>query len=183
MTDAQRRLIDLLQNALDEYGYCEAAEGPAGGIPFVARLATASKKKPQYVCAVVEAPPGLRGIGRCQVLVERVRDFLSGQPPRAIFKGRGTYLVLLCSHELFEELCDHERTLIDRTGLHRNVLLGTCLVDAERLECSGASTWGLFHSGRHYGAVKATVLHWCGDARAAGEAPEEGRPCPASSCC
>ena len=90
MPDAQRRLIGLLQDAVDEYGYCEAAEGPAGGIPFVARLATTSQKKPQYVCAVIEAPPGLSGLEPCRGLVERVRDFLSGQPPRAIFKGRGT---------------------------------------------------------------------------------------------
>jgi len=90
MSDAQRRLIDLLQDALDEYGYCEAAEGPAGGIPFVARLATTSDRKPQYVCAVIEAPPGLGGLDPCKELVGRIRDFLSGLPPRAIFKGRGT---------------------------------------------------------------------------------------------
>jgi len=90
-------------------------------------------------------------------------------PSRPDLVRNAGWLVLLCSHGLFEELRGHEWTFLDRTGLHRNVLLGICLVDADRLECTGASTWGLFHSGRHYGAIKATVLHWCRDARAAGK--------------
>jgi len=59
----------------------------------------------------------------------------------------------------------------------RNFPLFKAKWDTERVQCTGASTWGLFHSGRHYGAIKATVLHWCGDARAAAKPSGEGGRC------
>ncbi len=49
----------------------------------------------------------------------------------------------------------------DNTGLHMNVMLGTVLVDREKFVSSGESTWGLFCSGKHFGAISATVNEWC----------------------
>ena len=167
MSEEHHELTVLLQCSLAEYGYTEVAEGPADDVPFVVRIMTPAETKPQYVCAVVQAPPDVTDIEQGRALLERVRESVTGQEPPAGWKDRGTYVVLLCSHALYEELSGHEGTLLDRTGLHKSVLLGICLLDTEALESSGASTWGLFHSGKHYGAMKASVVYWCNTQREA----------------
>jgi hypothetical protein len=161
MSEERHELTVLLQCSLAEYGYTEVAEGPVDDVPFVVRIMTPFEKKPQYVCAVVQAPSDVTDIEQVKALLARVRDSVAGQAPPAGWKDRGTYVVLLCSHALYEALSGREGGLIDRTGLHKNILLGICLLDMEALESSGASTWGLFHSGKHYGAMKASVVHWC----------------------
>jgi len=55
--------------------------------------------------------------------------------------------------------------LKDKTGLHMNVMLGALVVDRKNYAYSAEATWGLFHSGKHFGAIAATVNDWCNELR------------------
>lgn len=176
MPAAHADLVERLAQALREYAYVEVKPGPLGGIAFVARIQTPRLGSRllggvRYVCAVVEAPADLRDVEGARDFVESIRHVLAEGPPRAAFKSMGTYVVLLCPRPVFEALDGHEAAFLDRTGLHRNTLLGVVLADLDRFDSAGACTWGLLYSGRHYGAIRATVLYWCDQHKPRPDAP------------
>jgi len=174
-------LVESLRCNLAEYGYNEPTESLPIDDAASQVLARPREWMVRYVCVVVSTPSGCLSREQAEALFRRTRTSLTRRYTRfPYWKELGTYLVVLCSSPLFDELQANVSAFKDRTGLHMNVMLGTVLVDVELYRCVAASTWGLFYSGRHYGAISATVNEWCRrmrDARAQGSLSTPSTAC------
>ncbi len=164
MTSTQQldNLIDCIAVALSEYGYTERETGDLVGVPFVARIVTPRRWMVRYICAISHIPNDVSDVRACKRFLEDTRNCLTKHYARfPWWKELGTYSVLLCGGQLFEDLSEDLGTFKDKTGLHMNVLLGTCFIDIENFRSSADSTWGLFYSGRHFGSIREAVRQWC----------------------
>ena len=155
-------LVDTLGAALSEYRYTERETGELDNIPFIARLMTPRRRTTRYICAISRVPRNVRDLPACRRFFEDTRTCLRKQ--YACFpwwKELGTYSVILCGAQQFQDLSGDFGAFKDRTGLHMNVMLGTCFIDIENFKSSADSTWGLYYSGKHFGAVREAVRQWC----------------------
>lgn len=59
-------------------------------------------------------------------------------------------------------MADKLPILVDRSGAHVNVLLGTVLVDTRGRRCLSRATWGLLLTGEHFQTIEAVVQAWVG---------------------
>ncbi len=156
------QLVELLKKRLSEYRYTECDEGSINDIQFVAVIKTLRLWMVRYLCVVVEVPENISDIPATKQFFAQVRRSLTAKYAKfPYWKELGTYLVFLCEHELYKKLRGKEKSFKDRTGFHMNVMLGTCFVDKKTFENSAEATWGLFYSGKHYGAIRAAVAQWC----------------------
>ena len=76
------------------------------------------------------------------------------------WKEIGLYCVLICSPATYDAIVGDLKSLVHRTGLHTCIVLGVVLVDESRYQCEGSSTWGLFYSGKHFGAIFEAARRW-----------------------
>ncbi len=155
-------LIADLRKQLAEYKYSEFQEIQMPGTGTIHAIMTPRRGMVRYVCALHEIPPDVTNVAKLAEVFDRIRNQLFVQ--YALFpwwKELGTFLVLLCSHEQYEQLAVHTDEFKDHSGLHGNIMLGTILIDLERLQSSADATWGLFYSGKHFAAIVRTVRDWC----------------------
>ena len=155
-------LIDSLRDNLTQYGYTEPAEALSIEDVEGVVLATPRRWTVRYVCGVFALPDSYHTPERAKNLFDSIRRSLTERYARIPYwKELGTYLVWICRGELLDGMQAKMAELQDKTGFHRNVMLGTVLVDREKLVASAECTWGLFYSGKHFAAISATVNDWC----------------------
>jgi hypothetical protein len=154
-------LIASVRDNLAPYHYSE----PPETLPFIEEnvvIATPRRKLVRYVCVIMIIPDNCRTPEQATKLFEASRRALTKRYARfPWWKELGTYLVWICDTSLFEAMQSKMTYLKDKTGLHMNVMLGMILVDRQNLVSSSESTWGLYYSGKHFGAISATVNEWC----------------------
>jgi len=166
MTDLPA-LVDLVRRRLLDYGYVEVDMGDPDN-SLLAVIKTQRRWMVRYVCAVAELPEEIRDLNAALRYFHQLRKNLTKRYARfPWYKELGTFAVLICDNSLFATLLGAMSRFKDVTGLHMNVMLGTVLVSRQSLETRSTSTWGLFHSGRHFGAICATVAEWAETSRAA----------------
>ena len=125
-------------------------------------LATPRRMMVRYLCGIFALPDGCHTPEQARSFFTTIREGLTELYARfPYWKELGTYLVWICDSELFDRMHGNVAQFTDKTGLHMNVMLGTVLVDRQNLVSSAESTWGLFYSGKHFGAISATVNDWC----------------------
>jgi hypothetical protein len=155
-------LIDDLRRKLVEYKYTEFQEIPMANGGTLHAIMTPRRWMVRYVCAVYEIPTGVTNATMLTEVFNLIRRQLFVQYARfPYWKELGTFLVLLCSHEQYEQLAVHTDEFKDHSGLHGNVMLGTMLIDHERFQSSADATWGLYYSGKHFTAIARAVREWC----------------------
>ncbi len=161
MSEPTSQLVEILHHRLAEYGYAELKTGEAGDVSFVAVLSTTRRWMVRYLCVVAATPSSVADCDGLTRFMEQIRKALTASYGRfPYWKELGTYTVLLCGSTQYEEFCRAISGLQDRTGFHMNAMLGTCLVDVDRGRSAGESTWGLYYSGKHFGAIRAAVSEW-----------------------
>ncbi len=156
-------LIDSIRDNLTQYRYTEPCETVSiEGVDGVA-LATPRRMMVRYLCGVFALPAdGYDTPDQAKNLFDALRRGLTKKYAQfPYWKELGTYLVWICSSELFDGMQGRMAEFKDKTGLHMNVMLGTVLVDREQVISSAESTWGLFSSGKHFAGISATVNEWC----------------------
>jgi hypothetical protein len=155
-------LIAALRKQLAEYKYTEFQEIPIPSIGMLHAIMTPRRWMVRYVCALYEIPTAVTNAAMLTEVFNQIRNQLFAQYARfPWWKELGTFLVLLCSHEQYEQLAVHTDEFKDHSGLHGNVMLGTILIDRERFRSSADATWGLIYSGKHFAAIARTVREWC----------------------
>lgn len=155
-------LLKAIHESLKPYRYTEREELQLRDVGSVQLVITKRRWTVRYVCAVLEAPQSLSTVDECRDLIQRLREGLAVQFARfPYFKELGTYVVLLCSQSVYQDLSQHLSAFYDRTGLHMNVILGLVLVDRDGFRISADATWGLFYSGKHFDAIERTAQQWC----------------------
>lgn len=155
-------LVDAIATTLGAVGYSRCEKGELDGIPFLARIMTPREWMVRQMCAVLRVPAEVADAPACKEFVEDARRSLTRRYARfPWFKELGTFYVLLCESQLFQELSTSGHQFKDRTGLHMNVLLGTCIVDVENYRFCTHATWGLLYSGKHFRAMEDVVRQWC----------------------
>jgi hypothetical protein len=157
--------MQLVQKRISEYGYKEVHDIPIssnwGDLPAKI-VSTPRRWSVRYLCVLVEAPGQVVDLESARSLHRQMRVSISQRFAKfPYWKEIGTYSIVLCGHKLFETVRDHVRDFRDRTGFHTNVMLGTCFIDSETKENTANATWGLFYSGKHYGALRSAVAQWC----------------------
>ena len=156
------QLVELLKENLYAYRYTEYDEGIINGIHFVAIIKTPRRWLVRHLCAIVEIPDNITNASLFKQFFPQIRKSLTIKYAKfPWWKELGTFLVFFCEDGLYKRLTGIEGGFKDRTGLHMNVILGTCFINKVTLESSIDSTWGLWYSGKHYRAIRAAVTQWC----------------------
>lgn len=155
-------LVDSIRDNLTQYGYTEPCETLSiEGVDGVV-LTTPRRWMVRYLCGVFALPDGYDTAEQAKKVFDAIRRNLTKRYVRfPYWKELGTYLVWICRSELFDGMQGRMAEFIDQTGFHMNVMLGTVLIDREKFISSAESTWGLIYSGKHFGAISATVNEWC----------------------
>jgi hypothetical protein len=111
---------------------------------------------------VADLPDDVADADAAAGFVNRIRRQLARRYPGLPWPKRlGTYTVLLCRHEVAGRLGAEAGRLIDYSGLHVNVLLGTVLVDMEAFRAHSDTTWGLIDTGEQFKRIQDAVESWC----------------------
>ena len=154
-------LADMIADALTRYGYSERDTIEHERDTAFYFIMTPRKRMVRYLCVVSELPEKVKDQAGCLAYFEYVRSLLFRKYAKfPWFKELGTYSVFVCQNELYDQLSSANE-FKDRTGLHGNVMLGTCFVETMNFRNSTDSTWGLYYSGEHFGAISEAVRQWC----------------------
>ena len=155
-------LVDSIRDNLAQYRYTELCEAVSiGGVDGVV-VATPRRMMVRYLCGVFVLPDSCGTADQAKETFEVIRTGLTkryARPP--YWKELGTYSVWMCGSRLYDDLKTRFAEFKDKTGLHMNVMLGSVFVEREKFRNSAASTWGLYYSCKHFGAISATVNEWC----------------------
>ena len=156
-------LVEQLREYLGDHRYTEHEETDVPDIGTMYLIMTPRRWMVGcYICVVLDIPEQVSTVNQSKELFERIRSYLGKRYAHfPWWKELGTYVVLLCSHELYERLDGHMSQFCDQTGLHSNVMLGTVFVDREQLKSSAEATWGLLYSGKHFVDIRRVVREWC----------------------
>jgi len=155
-------LVEILRGHLLEYGYTEFGQGLIDNVDFVVIIKPLRQRPVRYLCVIVEVPDSIQGMNDMKNFFGAIRRSLTREYAKSSwFKGLCTFSVLLCSHKLYRLVLKEKQVFKDMTGFHMNVMLGTCFIDKDTFENFGYSTWGLFHSGKHFGAIRTAVREYC----------------------
>ena len=155
-------LVDSIRDNLVHYRYTEPCESLSiEGVDGVI-IATPRRLMVRYLCGVFALPDDCDTPQQAEQLIETIREGLTERYSRfPYWKELGTYSVWICGSKLFDRMQGKMAQFNDNTGLHSNVLLGTVLVDGQKFTNAAECTWGLFYSGKHFAAIRATVNEWC----------------------
>lgn len=161
-------LTESLRDNIAQWGYTEprapiSIEGVEGVV-----LATPRRKTVRYLCGVFTFPDDVDTPEQAKAIFEAIRKGLTKKYAQfPYWKELGTYLVIICGSGLFDSIKGRLAMFKDGSGLHMNVMLGTIFVDQQEFRSSAECTWGLFYSGKHFGALSATANEWCKQRRRA----------------
>jgi hypothetical protein len=171
------KLITMLRSRLGEHGYNEFAEVPLGGGDSAAVITAANRSLGRLACAVVRIPNAWGSNGYLAGLAQRIRSSLTKRlAPFPWPRRLGTYTVLLCERDRFDELRRKKDVFVDSGKLHVNVMLGAVLVDVETFRASSENVWGLVGNGELFGQIRDVVTSWCIEAALASCPDDPPRP-------
>ena len=155
-------LVEQLKAKLLVYKYVESDEGDINDIQFISVIKTKRVWMVRLLCAIVEVPQNISDASEVIVFFNKIRNALITKYAKFPYiKELGTFLVLLCDNDLYQKLMIEKPRLKDLTGFQSNVMLGNCIINKNTFENSADSTWGLFHSGKHFDSIHMVVSEWC----------------------
>ena len=161
MMTAKEELAAVLADRLTGCGYGEFVDGETGDVAFTAAAAEPRGRSRKFVCAVVEIPAGVRDMAAAGRALADIRHALTKRHTGFPWLRRlGTFLVVLCRRGLWERLRGQDG-LVDATGLHVNVLLGSVLVDVDAFQPNSDHNLGLLDMGDQFRYIQGAVEDWC----------------------
>lgn len=154
-------LSTMLEKSLLKHDYVDSDDNIFDNLPFQKIIKTERKFGVRYLCAVIEIPDNILTDSDFGDFFGLIRNTLTKKYARFPYlKELGTYLVILCDNSVYGNLRDKNKLFIDRTGLHMNTKLGTCIINKDTLDYNNSVTWGLFHSGKHFDSILKTISEW-----------------------
>ncbi len=154
-------LVGQLKEDLSKDSHTEFQATDIPGVGLLHQVMTPHQGMPRYMCVVLEVAESVSNSAQCKELLEKIRGFLTHQYARFPGMKDGAFIVLFCSHQLYEHLKGSEEKFRDLSGLHRIVILGTVFVDRDLFASSAVETWGLWYSGKYFTNIKRVVQEWC----------------------
>jgi hypothetical protein len=152
-------LIEQLRDRLGDYRYTEYKEATLSNTGTMYLIMTPRRWMVRRVCVVLEAPEQISTVNQTKELFEMIRAYLSERYARfPWYKEIGAYVVMLCSHELYEKLDGHLPQFYDRTGFHTTLMLGSIFVDRDECQSSAEETWV---SQKRFAVIRDVVRAWC----------------------
>lgn len=158
--EKMKALWEAIITSLEQYSYSETDEllinAQKANI-----ISTPRKYGTRYVCTLFEVPENVTDITSTKKLISNIRHELSKKYAKfPYYKEVGTFIILSCSDKLHKKINSNIKSLIDKTGLHTTIILGVCAINNETKELQAQSTWGLFHSGKHFETITNTIKKW-----------------------
>jgi len=122
---------------------------------------TKRKNGVRTLCVVIDLPSGISDANDLSLFFNKIRSSLTKKYAKFPFwKELGTFSIILCNNSDYEKLKNEIDKLKDKWGLHMNVMLGTFLVNIDKLEYTETKTWGLIFSGDNYRIIKQALTNW-----------------------
>jgi len=110
------------------------------------------------IAAVVAVPDTVTDGAKLKAFFQEVRkDINSKFVGFAAYKSSYSFIVLVCSHNLFTSSSAVPSELKDRSGLHMNIIQGVILVDSETKEVTGDYTRPAQHKHEYEAVLSATI--------------------------
>lgn len=152
-------LIEQLRDRLGDYRYTEYKEATLPQIGTMYLIMTPRRWMVRQVCVVLEVPEQISTVNQTKELFEMIRTYLSERYARFPWlKEIAAYVILLCSHELYEKLDGHLSQFYDQTGFHMTLMLGSIFVDRDQFQSSAEETWV---SQKRFAVIRDVVRAWC----------------------
>jgi putative heme iron utilization protein len=115
----------------------------------------------RILCVVVELPDNVATVPDFSKYFNSVRNTLTKKYAKfPYWKELGTFSVFLCKDKQYNLLVTEIKKFKDTSGWHMNVMLGTILINTDKLVFSDCLTWGLFVTGKHFETIKNAVSEW-----------------------
>ncbi len=113
------------------------------------------------LCVVLDLPNDISDEKDLYIFFRKIRNSLTKKYAKfPYWKELGIISIILCDNSNYERLKNKINKLKDASGLHMNVMLGTFLVNIEKLEYTETKTWGLVFSGIKHRLIKQTLTDW-----------------------
>lgn len=113
------------------------------------------------LCVVIDLPGDVSDAKDLSLFFHKIRSSLTKKYAKfPYWKELGTFSIILCNNSDYEKLKNEIDKLKDISGLHMNVMLGTFLVNIDKLEYTETKTWGLMFSGDNYIIIKQALTNW-----------------------
>lgn len=155
-----KALWETITISLEQYNYSEIEELQIDN-KKTEIISTPRKYGTRYVCTLIEVPQNTTDIKSTKKLISTIRHELSNKYAKfPYFKEVGAFILLSCSDKLYKQINSNIKALIDKTGLHTTIILGVCVLNKETRKFESQSTWGLFHSGKHFETITNTIKKW-----------------------
>ncbi len=154
-------LLNLLEISLIEHKYVDFDNGKVGELSFLRIFKTERKLGVRNLCVVSILPDNVSSISDFSKYFNLVRNTMTKKYAKfPYFKELGTFLIVICPTNIYNELKKEIDSFKDKSGFHMNLILGTVLIDKDNLEYSECLTWGLFISGKHFYTITNTISDW-----------------------
>ena len=154
-------LLNLIEISLLEHKYDDFDTGSIENLNLLRVFKTKRKLGVRMLCVVAELPDNISSVSDFSNYYHLLRNSLTKKYAKfPYWKELGTYSILLCENEKYDILKTEIKDFKDKTGLHMNVMLGTILINKDKLEFSDCATWGLFMTGKHFTTIKDTITEW-----------------------
>ena len=113
------------------------------------------------LCVVLDLPSDISDAKDLSIFFRKIRNSLTKKYAKfPYWKELGTFSIILCDNSNYERLKNKIDKLKDISGFHMNVMLGTFLVNIDKLEYSETKTWGLIFSGERYKLIQQALTNW-----------------------
>lgn len=113
------------------------------------------------LCVVLDLPNNILDDKDLSIFFRKIRNLLTKKYAKfPYWKELGTFSVILCDNSNYERLKNKIDKMKDISGLHMNVMLGTFLVNIDKLEYSQTKTWGLVFSGVKHKLINQALKEW-----------------------
>lgn len=113
------------------------------------------------LCVVLDLPNDISEYKDLSMFFRKTRNSLTKKYAKfPYWKELGTFSIILCDNSNYTRLKNKINKLKDISGFHMNVMLGTFLVNIEKLEYSETKTWGLIFSGVKHRLIKQALTDW-----------------------
>ncbi len=141
--------------------FVDSDESIETGIDVQRIYKTERKNGVRTLCVVLDLPNDISDAKDLSIFFRKIRNSLTKKYAKfPYWKELGTFSIILCDNSNYERLKDKVYKLKDTSGLHMNVMLGTFLVNIDKIEYSETKTWGLIFSGDKYKLIKQALTNW-----------------------
>lgn len=154
-------LTSSLKKSLLKHQYVEVDPEGFGKFNFLKIFKTKTKLGVKILFVVVELPDDVATVPDFSKYFNSVRNALTKKYAKfPYWKDLGTLSVFLCKDKEYNIFKTEINRFKDKTGLHTNIMLGTILINTDKLVFSHCLTWGLFETGKHFETIKNTISGW-----------------------